>query len=241
MNYLIFLLLFIIALIGAFLPFYFKKINENALNWILAFSGSFLLGISLIHLLPESFHELGEKTGIFIFLGFFIQLFIQRFSHGIEHGHFHHHEGKNIPILPIVFGLSIHAFIEGIPLGFLYQNTQTLWTVFWGIAAHKLPEAITIGILLMMSVNTNKYIYLFIFALATPISGLLASYYGPKFDSISTVIIYIIPVVIGAFIHISTTVLIESGTKHHQLSITKSLAIILGAGCALLSLLFHMH
>lgn len=234
------LLLFVLTTIGGAVPLFVKQIKAEWMTLILAFSGSFLLSVTLLHLFPESFHDLGEKAGIYILIGFFIQLVLQRLSHGIEHGHIHPAGDHIHTITPIFLGLSIHAFMEGIPLGFTYQSASTLPSIFLGVAAHKIPEAITLCSLLMISnTKTNKWLVLILFALMSPASAILAMYYGQKFYFISNLLTFIIPIVIGSFLHISTTILYESGTQHHQLSRQKVIAVLLGVGFALCTLLFH--
>lgn len=236
------LTLFILTAAGGSIPLLLKGFKASWMTMMLAFSGAFLLSITLLHLLPEAFHELGEQAGLYILLGFFIQLILQRLSHGIEHGHVHESEDHHHGLYSIFLGLSIHAFMEGIPLGFNYQNQATLPSIFLGVAAHKLPEAITLcSLLLVTSTRYSKWLILFLFALMSPISATLAMYYGQKFHFISHLLIYIIPLVIGSFLHISTTVLYESGTKHHELSRQKVISVLLGVGFALATLLFHHH
>ncbi len=231
-----------ITLFGGLLPFMVKKISQTFVSMLLAFSGSFLFGVTAIHLLPESFQELGEQTGVLVLIGFFIQLLLQRVSHGVEHGHIHTESSHHHDLFPVFIGLSVHAFMEGIPLGFNYQDSATLPSIFLGVAAHKIPEAITLSSLLLINGNKTKKIhYVVLFALVSPIAGLLAMYYGQKFYFISSILIYIIPIVIGSFLHISTTILYESGTKHHELSKQKVVAVILGIGLALSTLFFHHH
>ncbi len=235
-------LLFLLTIAGGAIPFLFKQFKSSWMTLLLAFSGAFLLGITLIHLMPEAFHELGEKTGLYILLGFFIQLILQRLSHGVEHGHVHEHEGEHAPITSVVIGLSIHALMEGIPLGFNFHSGATIPSMFFGVATHKIPEAITLSALLLSSKQVkNKWQYVIFFASISPISGILAMYYGQHFYFISNLLVYIIPVVIGAFLHISTTILYESGTRHHQLSRQKVLVILVGLGLALSTLLLPHH
>jgi hypothetical protein len=90
-------------------------------------------------------------------------------------------------------------------------------------------------------IKSNKYILILLFAFVSPISGILAMVYGQKFAFVSHLLVYIIPVVIGSFLHISTTILYESGTKHHQLSRQKVIAVLLGLGFAFATLLLHEH
>ncbi len=240
-----FIFLFIITLGAGLLPFFFKKLTEKHLQLLLAFSGSFLLGITLLHLLPESFQEIGSQAGGFIFVGFFLQFLIQRLTHGVEHGHLHCHDGHSHSksLWAILLGLSIHAFLEGLPLGFEYNNAHTTSSVFFGVAAHKIPEAFTLGSLLLISAGRSKWLWVVVFAAISPVAGLLANYFGHTMNYVfvEDAVAFLIPVVIGAFIHISTTILFESGTKHHDMSGKKVAAIILGIVLAGLTLLLHVH
>jgi zinc and cadmium transporter len=237
------LILFALTLAGGSLPLLYQSFRASWIMLLLAFSGSFLLGIVTLHLLPETFHELGEKAGLFILGGFFLQLGLQRLSHGVEHGHVHDGPMAAHAVWPIFTGLCIHAFMEGIPLGFHYQDPETLPSIFFGVAAHKIPEAVTLSTLLLSAgmTNSRRWTTVFLFALVSPVSGIMAMIYGQKFYFISNLLVYIIPVVIGAFLHISTTVLYESGTKHHELSRQKVMAVLLGLGFALSTLLLHTH
>ena len=235
-------LLFVLTLAGGAIPLLLKSFKAVWMTLILAFSGSFLLGITLLHLLPEIAQELGEKAGLYILAGFFIQLILQRLSHGIEHGHVHDFQTSAHSIMPIFIGLAIHAFMEGIPLGFNYHSEATLPSILLGVAAHKLPEAITLTSLLVVSgTRYNKWFILIMLALMSPLSAMLAMYYGEKFHFVSHLLIYIIPIVMGSFLHISTTILYESGTRHHELSRQKVMAVLLGVGFALCTLFFHAH
>ena len=102
-----------------------KPTDRNRLKLLIAFSGSYLLSITALHLLPEVFFEKnpdpnepnrGPYFGAFILVGFFLQLMLEYLSGGIEHGHAHHHKKEAIPI-GLLVGLCLHAFFEGIPLG----------------------------------------------------------------------------------------------------------------------------
>jgi uncharacterized membrane protein YciS (DUF1049 family) len=63
--------------------------------------------------------------------------------------------------------------------------------------------------------------------------------FGTRFYFISNLLVYVIPVVLGGFLHISTTILYESGTQHHQLSKQKLLAVLFGLSLAFATLLLH--
>lgn len=234
------IILFLITFVGGSLPLWIKGLHSDRMPYLLAFSGSFLLSITFLHLLPETFEELDHKAGILLLCGFFVQLLIQRLTHGAEHGHAHAHHDHKVPLNSILIGLAIHAFMEGLPLGFNYRMTATSPSLFMAVAVHKLPEAMLVASI-VNEVHGRKaaITILFLFALVTPLSGLLAMKLGMSYLAMTKLVLWLIPIVAGAFIHISTTIFFESGTKQHMLTIKKTGAIILGVCVALATLLLE--
>lgn len=241
-NYLILILAATIA--GGVIPMTVKRINANFSIYLLAFTGAFLFGIIIMHLLPEVYEALGHQAGLYIVLGFFLQVFLQQLSHGMEHGHTHiPQEGghRHIAVMPLLLGLSIHAFMEGLPLGFKYTDHSALPSLMVGVAAHKIPEALTL-ITVMMHAHKKRgelWRILIIFALVTPLAAILAGWLGSRFEVVQHYLLYVVALVVGAFLHISTTIFYESGTKHHELSRKKVLAIAFGLLLAFLTLIFE--
>jgi zinc transporter ZupT len=137
-------------------------------------------------------------------------------------------------------GLSIHAFMEGLPLGFNYRSAATNPSLFLAVGAHKLPEAMLLGVLLRQAFNKQSAIMLVcLFALITPLSAILATSLGTNYGAMSRTVTAFIPIVAGAFIHISTTIFFESGTRQHSLTIEKVGAMLLGVALAGLTLAFE--
>ncbi|QJB39930.1 ZIP family metal transporter [Chitinophaga oryzae] len=243
MNWTYLILILLATLAGGVIPMTIRRINANFTIYLLAFTGAFLFGVTIMHLLPEVYHELGHSAGIYVVLGFFLQVFLQQLSHGMEHGHTHlpgeHHH--HIAVTPLLLGLSIHAFMEGIPLGFQYEDQSALPSLIIGVAAHKVPEALTL-ITVMIHAHKSKtqlWQILTAFAVVTPLAAMLAWWMGNRFDIVSHYLLYVVALVIGAFLHISTTIFYESGTKHHELSGKKVLAIATGLVLAFLTLIFE--
>jgi zinc transporter ZupT len=233
--------LFLITLSGGSAPLWSRGWTENRIKYLLAFSGAFLLSITFLHLVPESMGDLGPSAGILLIVGFFGQQLIQKYTHGVEHGHLHtgQHAGHSVPVVPVLIGLSIHAFSEGIPLGIPYTDPAVLPSLFLAIALHKMPEAMLI-ISLCYHKNKSKsrsLAILVLFSLITPASSLLAYLSGQEFSVAAELIHWCIPLIAGAFIHISTTIFFESGTKAHEMNFKKWLAVGCGIGLGLLSLL----
>jgi zinc and cadmium transporter len=238
--YLICLFIFTAAVgaIPIFIPF---KKNWN--QYLLAFSGAVLLGITFLHLIPEAVEDLHHRAGYYILGGFFLQLFLQKFSHGIEHGHVHAHDTEKKLFNSIFLGLAVHAFLEGIPLGYTFEKGETITGLFIGIAAHKAPEVLTL-MSFLIHINfsrKSKLTYLLVFAAMTPLAGILSQHFATAYSFTSNLITHLVPIVIGAFIHIATTIFFESGAQHHQLNREKIIAALLGIVVALLTLLGAHH
>ncbi|MGK4568745.1 ZIP family metal transporter [Flavobacterium sp. 3HN19-14] len=223
MNYLLPLLA---VLAGYAIALFLKPNNKRNLKLLLAFSGSFLLSVTVMHLLPEVYEVhhshsetgFGNNIGIFIMLGILFQIILEFFSKGAEHGHVHgHDEMHTIPWL-LFISLCLHAFLEGFPV----NHHQDLAI---GIAIHHLPIAI---ILTSFFVNAklNKaaiFIFMVTFALMTPL-GTATSAYLPTLND------YYAPitaVVIGILFHISSTIIFES-SEGHKFNVAKVSMIILG-------------
>jgi zinc transporter ZupT len=235
------LLLLLVTLAGGALPLLIRPLADREMNGLLAFSGAFLLGITLLHLAPESFGEVGSRAGLYMLVGFFLQLAIQRITHGAEHGHTHlQHSGHIVPAASILAGLSVHAAMEGLPLGFHYRQGSTEPALYLAVAAHKLPEAMLAASLAASAWGKQRaWIALLCFSLVTPLAGSLATVLGIRYNAMAQLVSAVIPIVAGAFLHIATTIFYESGTRQHHLTFRKILAILVGLGAALATLAFE--
>ncbi len=193
-----------------------KELKQMSI--FLAFSGAFLLSITVFELLPSVFGGSTDNVGVFIMSGILLQICLEFFSKGAEHGHVHlHATQKSFPWL-LFFSLAIHAFLEGFPIS---AGNDLLW----GIIIHKIPVAIILSYFFIKA-NYSKVItfsFLILFALMTPLGNLLAttSSFAQTYHNEITA------VVIGILLHVSTTILFES-SKDHKFNLMKLITIIGG-------------
>jgi zinc transporter ZupT len=225
-----YIVLILSVLVGAVIATYFKGLDNNKTKLLISFSGAYLFAITIIHLIPELYHGDGHHShsiGIFILMGFFIQIILENFTQGIEHGHGHFHGSISLSML---IGLSIHSFMEGIPLGG-HHNHGVHENLLAGIALHKIPVSIILMNMFIMSNFSKKKSILFIvlFAMMTPLGTLISNN--------SNIFLHyhaeVMAIVIGIFLHISTTILFES-SEGHKFNRQKTISIIIGTGIALL-------
>lgn len=238
------IILFLSALTGGLLAINsIEAINKN-IKSILVFAGAFLFSITVVHILPEIF-EAGDdhlQIGIFILLGFFFQQVLEYFTDGVEHGHMHHHhkgdKHSTLKGISLMIALSIHSFLEGTILAHpesVHAN-HTEGTLLAGIVFHKVPAALAlISVLSCYYKSRKKQLFLLsLFAFASPL-GVLA---GHLFEDLGfldhAAMTLLFAFVSGNFLHISTTIFIESSPEHHW-NPKKLLISLLGAGVAILS------
>lgn len=239
-----YLLLFFAVILGGAIGFWLQKYERNHLKIVLAFSGAFLLGISVLHLMPAVYVEQKEQAGLWILLGFFIQLALEQLSTGVEHGHVHSHpQAPRGFAIQVMIGLSLHAFLEGMPLSG-YEQIQTAHDhaghaqhhLLYGVVLHKAPAAFALVILLLSSQFKKAAVIccLLVFASMSPLGALLTQFIGVNQSTFSI----LLAVVIGSFLHIATTILFESGeSKHHRVSWNKLAAIVVGVALSMLTML----
>jgi zinc transporter ZupT len=240
-------LTFIAVVAGYALALFLKPAQPYQLKLLLAFSGAFLLSLTVLHLLPELFHDEhhhsqghvhGEASGelplgVFIMLGILFQIVLEFFSKGAEHGHTHGNQKLTQGKMPwlLFLSLSIHALLEGFPI---YNNPH----LAFGIAIHHFPIAIILSLFFIKS-GINKYTLLFFmlgFALMTPLGTFLSA----KALAAQQYSSQITAIVIGILFHISSTIIFET-TENHKFNLSKLVAITTGFGLAYLLEIFHIH
>ena len=225
------------VLLGGLLVSYLKKnYKTQTIKLTLAFSGGFLLSIVFCHLLPDLYEHDFVTTGFYILLGFLVQLILEYFSGGIEHGHTHSNSRLSVP-LSLFLALSIHSIIEGFPLGNVEGGHASHvghghGSLFWGILFHQIPVAIA---LMSLFVDSNmgmrkSWLFLTLFALTTPIGAVIGLYVNP--EDVGLDVHVVLAVVVGMFLHISTTIIFET-SENHRINFLKLICILFGGVLAM--------
>jgi len=110
----------IAGLIGGVI-FLLKKEWARALcKYAVPFAAGVLLSVSLLHLLPEAVHKVGESAYIIVLIALLASFFFEQYF-----AHLHHHEDRkhtlvkaSIPL--VIFGDTIHNFIDGVAIAAAY-------------------------------------------------------------------------------------------------------------------------
>ena len=220
-------MIYLLPILGVLLSFGFvlitKPKTKETFKLLLAFSGAFLLALTVFELFPEVYETGSAKTvGIFVMLGILLQIFLEFFSKGAEHGHVHIDANNSVFPWMLFASLSIHSLLEGLPL----ENHHN---ILYGILVHKIPIAIILSIFLVNSKIklSQAILFIILFSLMTP----LGSYLAANVEFIQTYNIQANALVIGVLLHISTVILFES-SEGHKFNLQKLLVIMVGVAIA---------
>lgn len=230
--------LFLSAFLGGGVVLLLPALKPSTFNFLLAFVGSYLFSLTILHLLPDllTFPTSSHFIGLSVLIGFFLQLLLGAFSNGIEHGHMHENQQYEQPLispLGVFVSLCIHAFLDGVILSNATLATPSHESVYArllvGIVLHKSSEAFALVGVLKGLVHSRKaiWIYLFGFSLASPL-GLWLSKYGSQSLLLSQkVFVALAAIAVGNLLHISTTIFFES-SPHHRIDVKSFVAILAG-------------
>lgn len=209
---------FLSVILGYCIAVFLLPKSKTNIKLLLAFSGSFLLSLTVIELLPAVYEIENKSTGIFIMFGILFQIILEFFSKGAEHGHVHIHEKEDKMPWLLFISLCIHAFLEGFPVNHHHG-------LAWGIAIHHLPIAIILTSFFINTKLNNQTIFLFMltFAIMTPLGTFLAS----NLLILNQYYTHITAIVIGILFHISSTIIFESN-EGHKFNLAKISMIALG-------------
>ena len=110
----------------------------------------------------------------------------------------------------------MHAFLEGFPI---HQHNDMVY----GVLIHKVPIAILITSYLFESGFKTFQIALFLilFSIMTPLGTVISN----NVEGVHGILDHINAIVIGIFLHISTTILFES-SEGHKFNLGKILVIV---------------
>jgi zinc transporter ZupT len=209
----------------------FRTTDTAHIKLLLAFSGAFLLGVTVLHMLPELYGGQEAHVGPWILCGFMLQVVLEFFSRGIEHGHAHVHVAGPVKALPTatLLSLFVHSFTEGMPFADPRVGGDTAFVA--GVLMHKLPMAIALATVLHHAGTGagRSWATLGLFAAAAPLGIFFGLMFGTRLGE--GFLTAALALAIGMLLHISTTIIFES-TPDHRFNARRFVTVLIGAALA---------
>lgn len=211
----------------------FPSLSKN-IRLPLVFAGSYLLAITILHIIPELFTISAnpKQVGLYVLLGFFLQQVLEYFSSGVEHGHVHSDHALSAGgRFSMITALMIHSLLEGTLLTHdsPFHEEHESHSLLIGIVLHKMPAAFAL-MATMSGLGKKAIAILILFSIASPIGFLLSDYVLASQESI----LIMFAIVGGSFLHIATTIFVEA-SPNHRFGLNKIVISILGALFAVLA------
>jgi len=187
----------IAGLIGGVFFLLNKKWADTLCRFAVPVAAGVLLSTSLLHLMPESVSAIGESAFLWVggaFLASFLFEFFFTNLHHHDHDHGHIKERKKATIPLILFGDTIHNFIDGVAIASAYLASPTLGIVVaLSTFLHETPHEIAdFGVMVNRGWSTKKTFIANLFsALATFPGAFLVLSLADKSDNIVGILLAI--------------------------------------------------
>ncbi|MBR2828535.1 MAG: ZIP family metal transporter [Bacilli bacterium] len=193
------------TLIGYLLIFLKEKYEEKIIVFSLSFASGILLTISIIQLIPESFHLLNNiklfpkiiLQLIFFNLGIILIKIIHKIDSIKKKGSLY-----QLGILSML-AIILHNIPEGMITYLTTKNNISIGIkLTLAIALHNIPEGITIAVPIYYSTKSKKkaFLYTLISSLSEPLGAILTALFLEK---------YITKIILSGILMITAAIMIE--------------------------------
>jgi len=163
----------LVALIGGLICLGIKPLARLLSHYAASFAAGVLLTVALLGLLPEAVHELGETAFAWLLGAFIVTYLFENFIFELHHheGDQHAHHTAAVPL--IIFGDTIHNFIDGAAIAAAYLAAPALGiTTAFSTFLHEVPHEMgDFGVLLQAGWQRKKIIWVNVLSALTSFLG----------------------------------------------------------------------
>lgn len=195
----------LVALLGGVLFLYIPSWSRVLSRYSVPFAAGVLITVSLVGLLPEAVHGLGETAYVIVLLSFIISYLIEHFAFDLHHHESHkHHHTDNGPLYLVIIGDTIHNFIDGVAIAAAYLINPGLGVITTiSTFLHEVPHEIgDFGILMKAGWEKAKILWVNVLSASFTIVGaLLVLYLVPN----EQVIGVLLAIAAGMFLYLGSS------------------------------------
>ncbi len=195
-------ILAVISLVGGFAILLSKQKFSQLIIYLVSFAAGSLLSGAIVHLMPESFEQLGNNflTSILILCGIVLFYILEQFVH------WHHcHRAVESHIHPVSYLIlvadSIHNLIDGLAVGtaFVIDGHLGIATLI-AVIAHEIPQELgDFGILIHSGWTAKRALIFNLLSSATFFIGSILALFASQLLNVA----YLLPLAAGGFIYIA--------------------------------------
>lgn len=197
-----------------------RKLPEGVVRGVTVFGGAFLLAVCFMDLVPEMTEGGSPLPCLAVLAGFLVQQLLEGLSAHAEHGHVEDHNA-NAPVLGLMLGLCLHAFLEGMPL--INTDGSVNHGLLYGILIHNIPVAlILVGLMTGRGYNLWRVLgWLTLFGAMSPLGSLFNLYIIQPNEETQRLILGL---VVGVLLHVSSSILFDH-KQHDKLWLNLGLSL----------------
>ncbi len=160
---------------------------------LVAIGGGLLCGISLFWVFPEMIESSGLLFAVLLLAGGVAALWaVDRFVFAIcpacSHNHDHEHDCHKPPLhgfaLPLLIFAALHSLLDGWSVRLLASGGLISWALVAGLALHKIPEGLALGIITRKSMASTARAA--IAAIGVECFTLLGAFIEPRINQAGT-------------------------------------------------------
>ncbi len=233
----------VIALFGGVIFLYNRRLSSVLEKYSVPFAAGVLVSVSILGLIPEAEHEIGESVFWIVlvsFLGVYIfeHLFFNIHHHGDEDGHTH--EIKESSVGLVIFGDTIHNFIDGVAIGAGFLINPNLgWITAFSTFLHEVPHEIgDFGILLKAGWSKSKILFVNVVSALMTVVGAFTVYLFSHNESLNGTLMAISA---GVFLYLGASDFLPKIKDQKNSKIKSILPLMLGAGIIMATVLLLPH
>lgn len=197
-------------LLAATLLLFNDSIRTKLLPWLISYAVGALLGVALMHLLPESLETLPAASVFGTLLGGIIAFFLLEKLVLWRHCHTDHCELHQSAAPLILIGDSFHNFIDGAVIAAATAVSVPLGvTTAIAVATHEIPQEVgDFAILLGAGYSRRRALWLNILSGLSAVLGVLFA--GLAISLAPRLLPYFLPLAAASFLYVAMSDLIPS-------------------------------
>lgn len=212
----------IVSLIGGIILLTKEKFALKISHLLMSFAAGVLLGTAFFDLLPEALEETAtagagqEQVNIFFWtlVGILVFFMMERFIHWFHHHHEHDSKDTKPTVPLIIFGDSVHNFIDGVAIAATFLVNIPLGIVTsLAVAAHEIPQEMgDFAILLHRGMPGRRVLLVNFLSALTAMFGAVLMYLAG--GAMKELLPILVTLTAGFFIYIAASDLIPE--IHHE-------------------------